>query len=56
MQSLPRGHAVIINNRYFLNRMQNREGAQHDTENLRILFEKLSFTVIVRENLTAKVL
>lgn len=56
MRSLPRGHALIINNRYFVGKnMGNREGAEHDTENLKLLFEKLSFTVIVRENLTAQV-
>lgn len=55
MGSLPRGRAVIINNRYFTNRLKNRDGAQHDTENLKLLFEKLSFTVIVQENLTAQV-
>lgn len=55
MVSLPHGHAVIINNRYFISKHQNRDGAEHDTKNLQLLFEKLCFTVIVREDLSAQV-
>lgn len=46
MRNIPRGRVLIINNRYFVHtKFGKRDGAEHDAENLKVLFEQLSFTV-----------
>jgi len=51
MNKVPRGMCVIINNFRFQNEKQNRRGSEHDVKELVELFEQLSFTVVVKENL-----
>lgn len=51
---LIRGRALIINNQKFRLSNMFRDGAEYDRENLKELFQQLSFEVIVRENLTAQ--
>ena len=51
-----RGTALIINNEYFFGcNFKNREGSNHDEDNLKKLFERLHFTPVVISNLSAEV-
>ena len=52
MSSCPRGKCVIINNEHFHDEAQNRDGAKHDEERLKGLFEELGFVVDLRKNQT----
>lgn len=46
-----RGRVLIINNHYFLDsELTARHGAGHDKQNLKELFERLSFTVDIHDN------
>jgi len=49
-----RGHAVIINNKYFL-QANTREGCDSDVEDLKKLFNAIHFEVVLHENQTAQV-
>lgn len=55
MMHRPRGYALIISNRTFSgNRnLVERNGTEKDVENLKILWEKLHFEVVIKENKTA---
>ena len=52
MTSLPRGVALIINNKTFLKHLEDRETSEHDVLEVHELFEDLGFKVTTRENLT----
>ena len=55
MEKLPRGEALIINNKTFLSRskrMDDRQGSEHDVSTVKKLFEELGFEVTTKENLT----
>ena len=59
MEKLPRGEALIINNKTFLSRskrMDDRQGSEHDVSTVKKLFEELGFEVTTKENLTKSVL
>ena len=52
MTSSPRGEALIINNKTFLNRRKDRLGSEHDVLEVHKLFQDLGFKVTTKENLT----
>ena len=52
MTSSPRGEALIINNKTFLNRWKDRLGSEHDVLEVHKLFQDLGFKVTTKENLT----
>lgn len=54
MMSLPRGEALIINNKTFLkhSKLKNRQGSEHDVLEVHKLFQGLGFKVTTKENLT----
>jgi len=49
-----RGHAVIINNKHFV-QSPTRDGCDNDVEDLQKLFDAIHFKVIVHQNMTAEV-
>jgi len=54
MSSLPKGMALIINNRCFVNNvLEEREGSENDIARLKSILDQLGFEVIVEEELTA---
>lgn len=54
MEKRPRGICLIFNNKKFQNMdLQERTGTERDVENLRSLWEKLHFNVVVKTDLTA---
>ena len=52
MTSSPRGKALIINNKTFLNHSKERQGSEHDFLAVHKLFQDLGFKVTPKENLT----
>ena len=52
MSKHPRGLCLIINNKNFHDARANRKGSEIDERNLEELFEELSFTVRVKNDLT----
>ena len=52
MTSSPRGEALIINNKTFLNHSKDRQGSEHDVLEVHKLFQDLGFKVTTKENLT----
>jgi len=56
MDRQPRGHAIVISNRYFIkDNLEVRDGAEFDEVNICNLFSKLHFSVHLHSNQTAKV-
>ena len=61
MQSVPRGIILIINNMDFEKarergkQLDNRTSSTLDECNLAALFERLSFKVVIKQDMTAKV-
>lgn len=57
MEKRPRGICLIFNNKKFadnrLPQLQERLGTEKDVENLRRLWEKLHFNVVIKTNLSA---
>ena len=55
MDRRPRGRAVIISNRFFLTKLEVRDGAEYDEENICNLFIRLHFDVQLHCNKSADV-
>ena len=55
MSRSARGHAVILNNKYFVE-SKARDGCDNDVADLQKLFTALHFDVILHENKTAQVI
>jgi len=56
MERQPRGHAIVISNRYFLkDNLEVRDGAEFDEVNICSLFTRLHFNVCLHSNKTAEV-
>jgi len=55
MDRRPQGRAVIISNRFFLTKLEVRDGAEYDEENIRNLFIRLHFDVQLHCNKSADV-
>jgi len=54
MSRRPRGRALIINNKHFMN-FPTRDGSEIDVEDLRTLFGAIHFQVEVQQNRSAQV-